>query len=44
MIYFLKGAIYHSKNIDNPEYYFQTNKVKFILEKKLLPVYQYGYC
>jgi hypothetical protein len=27
---FLKGQIYHLKNIDNPEYYFQTSKVKFI--------------
>jgi len=30
-VYFLKGARFTtSKNIDNPEYYFQTDKVKFI--------------
>jgi lipopolysaccharide assembly outer membrane protein LptD (OstA) len=36
-VYFLKGAIFTtSKNIDNPEYYFQTNKVKFIPGKKVV--------
>jgi lipopolysaccharide assembly outer membrane protein LptD (OstA) len=30
-VYFLKGARFTtSSNIENPEYYFQTNKVKFI--------------
>jgi lipopolysaccharide assembly outer membrane protein LptD (OstA) len=36
-VYFLKGARFTtSKNIDNPEYYFQTNKVKFIPGKKVV--------
>ncbi|MGO4818698.1 putative LPS assembly protein LptD [Flavobacterium sp. W22_SRS_FP1] len=36
-VYFLKGARFStSKNIDNPEYYFQTNKVKFIPGKKVV--------
>ncbi|MGL5112396.1 MAG: putative LPS assembly protein LptD [Flavobacterium sp.] len=36
-VYFLKGARFTtSKNIDNPEYYFQTNKVKFIPGKKVI--------
>jgi lipopolysaccharide assembly outer membrane protein LptD (OstA) len=36
-VYFLKGARFStSKNIDNPEYYFQTNKVKFIPGKKVI--------
>ena len=35
-VYFLKGARFTtSKDIDNPEYYFQTNKVKFIPGKKV---------
>jgi hypothetical protein len=33
--YTFKGAdLPPLKNIDNPEYYFQTSKVKFIPEKK----------
>lgn len=36
-VYFLKGARFTtSKNIDNPEYYFQTNKVKLIPGKKVI--------
>jgi lipopolysaccharide assembly outer membrane protein LptD (OstA) len=36
-VYFLKGARFTtSKNIDNPEYYFQTSKVKFIPGKKVI--------
>ena len=36
-VYFLKGARFStSKDIDNPEYYFQTNKVKFIPGKKVV--------
>ncbi|MBE0393465.1 putative LPS assembly protein LptD [Flavobacterium sp. PL002] len=36
-VYFLKGARFTtSKNIENPEYYFQTNKVKFIPGKKVI--------
>ncbi|MFH7018727.1 putative LPS assembly protein LptD [Flavobacterium sp. FlaQc-47] len=36
-VYFLKGARFTtSKDIDNPEYYFQTNKVKFIPGKKVI--------
>jgi lipopolysaccharide assembly outer membrane protein LptD (OstA) len=36
-VYFLKGARFTtSKNVDNPEYYFQTNKVKFIPGKKVV--------
>jgi hypothetical protein len=32
---FLKGSSFTtSSNIENPEYYFQTNKVKFIPGKK----------
>lgn len=36
-VYFLKGARFStSKDVDNPEYYFQTNKVKFIPGKKVV--------
>ena len=36
-VYFLKGARFTtSKDIENPEYYFQTNKVKFIPGKKVI--------
>jgi len=36
-VYFLKGARFTTaKDIDNPEYYFQTNKVKFIPGKKVV--------
>ena len=36
-VYFLKGARFTtSADIDNPEYYFQTNKVKFIPGKKVI--------
>ncbi|MBF7092401.1 LPS-assembly protein LptD [Flavobacterium sp. ALJ2] len=36
-VYFLKGARFTTaKDIDNPEYYFQTNKVKFIPGKKVI--------
>jgi lipopolysaccharide assembly outer membrane protein LptD (OstA) len=36
-VYFLKGARFTtSKDIDNPEYYFQTNKIKFIPGKKVV--------
>lgn len=36
-VYFLKGARFTtSQDIDNPEYYFQTNKVKFIPGKKVV--------
>jgi len=36
-VYFLKGARFTtSKDIENPEYYFQTNKVKFIPGKKVV--------
>ena len=36
-VYFLKGARFTtSKDIDNPEYYFKTNKVKFIPGKKVV--------
>ncbi|MDA6070209.1 putative LPS assembly protein LptD [Flavobacterium sp. AC] len=36
-VYFLKGARFTtSKDIDNPEYYFQTSKVKFIPGKKVI--------
>jgi lipopolysaccharide assembly outer membrane protein LptD (OstA) len=36
-VYFFKGARFTtSTNVDNPEYYFQTNKVKFIPEKKVI--------
>lgn len=36
-VYFLKNARFTtSKDIDNPEYYFQTNKVKFIPGKKVV--------
>ncbi|WP_369753609.1 putative LPS assembly protein LptD [Flavobacterium sp. WC2409] len=36
-VYFLKGARFTtSKDVDNPEYYFQTNKVKFIPGKKVI--------
>ncbi|WPR70807.1 putative LPS assembly protein LptD [Flavobacterium sp. NG2] len=36
-VYFLKGARFTtSTNVDKPEYYFQTNKVKFIPGKKVI--------
>ena len=36
-VYFLKGARFTtSQDVDNPEYYFQTNKVKFIPGKKIV--------
>ncbi|WP_413998655.1 putative LPS assembly protein LptD [Flavobacterium sp. W1B] len=36
-VYFLRGARFTtSKDVDNPEYYFQTNKVKFIPGKKVI--------
>ncbi|SDX88903.1 putative LPS assembly protein LptD [Flavobacterium degerlachei] len=36
-VYFLKGARFTtSSNIEKPEYYFQTNKVKFIPGKKVV--------
>nr|WP_197056134.1 putative LPS assembly protein LptD [Flavobacterium gilvum] len=36
-VYFLKGARFTtSKDVDNPEYYFQTNKIKFIPGKKIV--------
>ncbi|SHG33877.1 LPS assembly outer membrane protein LptD (organic solvent tolerance protein OstA) [Flavobacterium segetis] len=36
-VYFLKRAIFTtSKDVDNPEYYFQTSKVKFIPGKKVV--------
>ncbi|MDR7210595.1 lipopolysaccharide assembly outer membrane protein LptD (OstA) [Flavobacterium piscis] len=36
-VYFLKGARFTtSSDVDNPEYYFQTNKVKFIPGKKVI--------
>lgn len=36
-VYFLKGARFTtSKNVDNPEYYFKTSKVKFIPGKKVV--------
>ena len=36
-VYFLKGARFTtSKDIDNPEYYFQTNKIKFTPGKKIV--------
>lgn len=36
-VYFLRGARFTtSTNIDNPEYYFQTTKVKFIPGKKII--------
>jgi lipopolysaccharide assembly outer membrane protein LptD (OstA) len=36
-VYFLKGARFTtSKDIDNPEYYFQTNKIKFVPGKKIV--------
>lgn len=36
-VYFLKGARFStSKDVDNPEYYFQTNKVKFVPGKKVV--------
>ncbi|WP_339656945.1 putative LPS assembly protein LptD [Flavobacterium frigidarium] len=36
-VYFLKGVRFTtSKDVDNPEYYFQTNKVKFIPGKKVI--------
>ncbi len=36
-VYFLKGARFTTaQDVDNPEYYFQTNKVKFIPGKKII--------
>ncbi|MBF6609090.1 MAG: LPS-assembly protein LptD, partial [Flavobacterium sp.] len=36
-VYFMKGARFTtSENIDNPEYYFQTNRVKFVPGKKVV--------
>ncbi len=36
-VYFMKGARFTtSKDIDNPEYYFKTNKVKFVPGKKVV--------
>ncbi len=36
-VYFLKGARFTTaKDVDNPEYYFQTNKIKFIPGKKII--------
>jgi len=36
-VYFMKGARFTTaKDIDNPEYYFQTNKVKFVPGKKVV--------
>ncbi|SHM03267.1 hypothetical protein SAMN05444366_2121 [Flavobacterium saccharophilum] len=36
-VYFLRGARFTtSADVDNPEYYFQTNKVKFIPGKKVV--------
>jgi lipopolysaccharide assembly outer membrane protein LptD (OstA) len=36
-VYFMKGARFTtSKNIDDPEYYFLTNKVKFVPGKKIV--------
>lgn len=36
-VYFIKNARFTtSKNIDDPEYYFQTNKIKFVPGKKVV--------
>lgn len=36
-VYFMKGARFTTaKDIDNPEYYFQTDKVKFVPKKKVV--------
>jgi lipopolysaccharide assembly outer membrane protein LptD (OstA) len=36
-VYFMKGARFTTaKDIDNPEYYFQTDKVKFVPGKKIV--------
>lgn len=36
-VYYIKGARFTtSKNIDNPEYYFYTNKIKFVPGKKVV--------
>ena len=36
-VYFIKGARFTtSKDIDNPEYYFYTNKIKFVPGKKVV--------
>ncbi|OXG04892.1 putative LPS assembly protein LptD [Flavobacterium araucananum] len=36
-VYFLRGARFTTaKDIDNPEYYFRTNKVKFVPNKKVV--------
>lgn len=36
-VYFIKGARFTtSKNIDDPEYYFYTNKIKFVPGKKVV--------
>ena len=38
-VYFLKGARFTTaKDIDDPEYYFRTNKVKFVPDKKVVMV------
>jgi hypothetical protein len=37
ILFTFKGARFTtSTNVDNPEYYFQTNKVKFIPGKKVI--------
>ena len=44
-VYFMKRARFTtSKDVDNPEYYFQTSKVKFVPGKKVGWFYTYGYC
>ena len=36
-VYYMKGARFTTaKDVDNPEYYFQTNKVKFVPGKKVV--------
>mgnify|MGYP001003578499 CR=1 FL=1 len=36
-VYYMKGARFTTaKDVDNPEYYFQTNKVKFVPGKKIV--------
>ena len=36
-VYFMKGARFTTaKDVDNPEYYFQTNRVKFVPGKKVV--------
>jgi lipopolysaccharide assembly outer membrane protein LptD (OstA) len=45
ILFIFKGARFTtSKDVDNPEYYFQTNKVKFIPVKVVNRINQYGYC